>query len=39
MKLAFELGREVEVLLTATALANEVLTSARTLGYGYEDLA
>ncbi|MGP6157424.1 MAG: NAD(P)-dependent oxidoreductase [Vulcanimicrobiaceae bacterium] len=39
MKLALELGREVEVPLLATAVANEVLTSARSMGYGAKDFA
>ncbi len=39
MKLALELGREVEVPLLATAVANEVLTSARSMGYAAKDFA
>jgi 3-hydroxyisobutyrate dehydrogenase-like beta-hydroxyacid dehydrogenase len=39
MKLALELGRQVEVPLVATAVANELLTAARAFGYGDEDFA
>jgi 3-hydroxyisobutyrate dehydrogenase-like beta-hydroxyacid dehydrogenase len=39
MKLALALGREVEVPLVATAVANELLTAARAFGYGDEDFA
>jgi 3-hydroxyisobutyrate dehydrogenase-like beta-hydroxyacid dehydrogenase len=39
LKLALELGREVEVPLLATAVANEVLTSARSMGYAAKDFA
>jgi 3-hydroxyisobutyrate dehydrogenase-like beta-hydroxyacid dehydrogenase len=39
MKLALELGRQVEVPLVATAVANELLTAARAFGYGNEDFA
>jgi 3-hydroxyisobutyrate dehydrogenase-like beta-hydroxyacid dehydrogenase len=39
MKLALALGQEVEVPLLATALANEVLTAARAMGYESKDFA
>jgi len=39
MKLALELGREVEVPLLTSAVADEVLTSARAMGYGAKDFA
>ncbi len=37
--LALELGRELGVPLHSVALANEMLTTARTMGYGEEDFA
>ena len=39
MKMALELGREVDVPLPATAVANEMLTAARGMGYGDYDFA
>ena len=39
MKLALELGRQVDVPLPTTAIANEFLTAARAVGYGDYDFA
>lgn len=39
MKLALELGRQVDVPLPTTAIANEWLTAARAAGYGDFDFA
>ncbi len=39
MKLALELGRQVEVPLPTTAIANEMLTTARGMGYADYDFA
>jgi 3-hydroxyisobutyrate dehydrogenase-like beta-hydroxyacid dehydrogenase len=39
MKLALELGRQVEVPLPTTAVANEMLTAARGMGFGDYDFA
>ncbi len=39
MRLALELGRELEVPLLSTAVADQVLTAARALGYGEKDFA
>jgi 3-hydroxyisobutyrate dehydrogenase-like beta-hydroxyacid dehydrogenase len=39
MKLALELGRQVEVPLPTTSVANEMLTAARGMGYAKEDFA
>jgi 3-hydroxyisobutyrate dehydrogenase-like beta-hydroxyacid dehydrogenase len=38
-RLALALGRELEVPLLTVGLTNELLTAARSLGYGEEDLA
>jgi len=39
MKLAMELGREVDVPLPTSATANEFLTAAHAMGLGHEDFA
>ncbi len=39
MQLALELGRQLSVPLPTTAVTNEVLTSARSLGHAREDFA
>lgn len=39
MKLALELGRQVEVPLPTTAIANEMLTAARGMGWEKQDFA
>lgn len=39
MQLALELGRQVDVPLPTTAVANECLTAARAMGYGDYDFA
>jgi 3-hydroxyisobutyrate dehydrogenase-like beta-hydroxyacid dehydrogenase len=38
-QLALELGRELEVPLLTVGLSNELLTAARSMGYGREDFA
>jgi 3-hydroxyisobutyrate dehydrogenase-like beta-hydroxyacid dehydrogenase len=37
--LALEMGRELSVPMPATALANEMLTAARGMGFGHRDFA
>jgi 3-hydroxyisobutyrate dehydrogenase-like beta-hydroxyacid dehydrogenase len=39
LQLALELGRELGVPLFSVALANEMLTAARAMGYGEQDFA
>ena len=39
LQLALELGRELNVPLHTAALANEMLTTARAMGYGEQDFA
>jgi 3-hydroxyisobutyrate dehydrogenase-like beta-hydroxyacid dehydrogenase len=39
MQLALELGRQVDVPLPTSALANEYLTAARALGLAEKDFA
>jgi 3-hydroxyisobutyrate dehydrogenase-like beta-hydroxyacid dehydrogenase len=39
LQLALDLGRELGVVLLSTALANQMLTAARALGYGEQDFA
>jgi 3-hydroxyisobutyrate dehydrogenase-like beta-hydroxyacid dehydrogenase len=39
LSLALETGRRLEVPLPSTAVANELLTTARALGYGERDIA
>lgn len=39
LSLALETGRQLEVPLPSTAVANELLTTARALGYGERDIA